>query len=96
MQVLLGFSSPVTLGSKSRRTWRPYLTVSFETGSLFIASYDYDSQGYGGGILTRLQTGQRKTSLVEPLDELDGRAVSDCGPEKMPSSWRGIRFQCLI
>jgi hypothetical protein len=32
----------------------PFLTLSFETGCYFVASYD--SQGYGGSILTRFHT----------------------------------------
>jgi hypothetical protein len=51
VQVLLGFASAVTLGSKSRRTRDHILLSHFRLVFLFVASYD--SQGYsGGGILT--------------------------------------------
>jgi hypothetical protein len=42
-------------------------------GSLFIASYD--SQGYGGGILTRLHTGLRKVEVEVNLRPTVSRPV---------------------
>jgi hypothetical protein len=51
-QVLLGFTSAVTLGSKSGRTEDHIILFHLRLGSLSVASYD--SQDYGGGILTSL------------------------------------------
>jgi hypothetical protein len=80
VQSLLDLARAVTLGSMSRRT-QPYFTVSFEspriycpqeqggpvtslgTGFPFVASYD--SQGYGGGILTCLHTRYGKKIQVK-------------------------------
>jgi hypothetical protein len=62
VQLLLGLARAVTLGSKSRTTHGhillSYLTLPQPGGPgprIFVASYD--SQGYAGGILTRLHTG---------------------------------------
>jgi hypothetical protein len=61
VQVLLDLASAVTLVSKSRRT-RDHISLShLRLGSLFIASHD--SEGYGGGILTRLHTGFPNSQL---------------------------------
>jgi hypothetical protein len=76
VQLLLGLARAVTLGSKSRRTHdhilQSHLRLPQEqgdpvippgTGFPFITSYD--SQRYGGGILTRLHTGMTdRTRLV--------------------------------
>jgi hypothetical protein len=51
-QLLLGHASTVTLGSKSCRTHYHILMSHFRLGSLFVTPYD--SQGYGGSILTCL------------------------------------------
>jgi hypothetical protein len=48
--LLLGLASAVTRRSKSRRTYDHVLLSHLRLGSLSVASYD--SQGYGGGILT--------------------------------------------
>jgi hypothetical protein len=48
--VLLGLASAVTLGSKSPGTRDPILLFRLRLSSLSVASYD--SQGYGGGMLT--------------------------------------------
>jgi hypothetical protein len=53
--MLLGIVSAVALGSKFRRTHDHTLLSHLRLGSLSVASYD--SQGYGGGILSRLHTG---------------------------------------
>jgi hypothetical protein len=53
VQVLLDLASAVTLGSKLGRTRDHILLPHSALGSLFVASYD--SQGYGGGILTYLR-----------------------------------------
>jgi hypothetical protein len=45
-----------------------------EPGSLFVAFYD--SQGYGGGILTRLHTGHIKGVLKFPVEFHECRRVS--------------------
>jgi hypothetical protein len=55
VQLLLALASAVTLGSKSRRT-RDHISLShWRLGSLSVACYD--SQDYGGGILTRVYMG---------------------------------------
>jgi hypothetical protein len=41
VQLLLDLARAVTLGSKSRRTQRPYLTVSSETPPIWRASFPY-------------------------------------------------------
>jgi hypothetical protein len=53
LQLLLPVASAVILGTESRGVATIFYRHRFET-SLFIASYD--SQDYGGGILTRLHT----------------------------------------
>jgi hypothetical protein len=55
VQLLLGLASAVTLGSKSHTTRDQTLLSRFMLGSLSVASYV--TQGYGGGILSRLHTG---------------------------------------
>jgi hypothetical protein len=40
----------------------PYLTVSFENGDLFVTSYD--SQDYGGSILTRFHRDYEECRLL--------------------------------
>jgi hypothetical protein len=55
IQVLLGLTSTVTLGSKSCRTWDHILLSLFRMSSLSVASYN--SQKYGGGISTHLHMG---------------------------------------
>jgi hypothetical protein len=50
--LLLCLATTVTLGSKSRRKFYLILPSHLRLGSLFV-----DSQGYGGGILSRLHTG---------------------------------------
>jgi hypothetical protein len=52
VQLLLGLASTVALGSKSRRTWDHILLSHLKLSSLPVTSYN--SQGYSGGILTRL------------------------------------------
>jgi hypothetical protein len=51
LQFLLGLRSAVILGVQVPQNLCPYLAASFETGSNFATSYD--SQGYGGSIITR-------------------------------------------
>jgi hypothetical protein len=51
----LYFAVHITYWSESRRTHNHILLSHLRLGSLLVASYD--SQGYGGGILTRLHTG---------------------------------------
>jgi hypothetical protein len=56
--LLQGLASSVPLGSESRGTQYHILLSKLypqELRSLFVAFYD--SQGYGGGILTRLHMG---------------------------------------
>jgi hypothetical protein len=54
LQVLLVLASAVIFGSESRGT-RDHILLSQIRDFLSVASYD--SQGYGGGIRTRLHTG---------------------------------------
>jgi hypothetical protein len=50
----LYFAVHIAQWSQSRRTHNHILLSLLTLGSLFVASYE--SQGYGGGILTRLHT----------------------------------------
>jgi hypothetical protein len=54
IQVLLGLASAFSLRFKSRRTRDRIVLSHLRLDSLSVASND--SQGYGGGILSRLQT----------------------------------------
>jgi hypothetical protein len=54
VQLLLGLGSAITLRSKSHRTRDRILLFHLRLSSLFVASYD--SQDYGGGMLSRLHT----------------------------------------
>jgi hypothetical protein len=54
VQLLLGVANVVTLRSKSRRTRSRILLSHLRLGALSVAFYD--SQGYGGGILSLLHT----------------------------------------
>jgi hypothetical protein len=61
----LYFAVHITHWSESRRTHNHILLSHLRLGSLSVASYD--SQGYHGGILTRLHTGQLLTADWEKL-----------------------------
>jgi hypothetical protein len=63
IQVLLGISSPVTLRPKSHRTLDHILLSHLRLGSLYVTSYI--SQGYGGGILSRLHSGLMWADFTE-------------------------------
>jgi hypothetical protein len=62
IQLLLGIASAATLDSKSRRTRDHILQSQLKLCSHFVASYD--SQGYGGGILTCLHMGNGPGRVV--------------------------------
>jgi hypothetical protein len=64
LQLQLVLASAVILRSEpSGRGWPDYTPQAL--GSVFVASYD--SQGYGGGMRTRLQTGDGLTLPAIPL-----------------------------
>jgi hypothetical protein len=60
LQLLLVLASAVFLGSESLGTRGHICCLKFET-TLFVASYD--SQGHGGGIRSRLHTGNCRFSI---------------------------------
>jgi hypothetical protein len=75
VQVLLGFVSVVTVGSKSRRTWDYILLSHLRLGSLSVACYD--SQGYGGIILTSPPHGATCSSEWSGVEfATDGQSAS--------------------
>jgi hypothetical protein len=67
LQLLLTLASAVILGSKSRGLVTIFYCLRFET-SIFVASYD--SQGYGGGIRTRLHTGELLSDSLQLFNNL--------------------------
>jgi hypothetical protein len=69
----------ITHWSKSRRTRNHILLAHLILGSLSVASYD--SQGYGGGILTCLHTGSCvlvvNNAFNKPFPSTDTRIFTD-------------------
>jgi hypothetical protein len=73
-QLPLALASAVIFGSESRGT-RDHILLSQIRDFLFVASYD--SQGYGGGIRSRLHTGYcNPTSQSQSHITTDGQSVS--------------------